>query len=146
MDIIRYLERLSNLKYSDLMLKVWGDEEVELSVIDLNTRKQLFDKGVNKFGETIGNYSETSVVVYGKPNGHIRLYDTGEFYKSFELLPKGVDAEVIAQLEWDRDGEFYDLGRYGEIVGLTNESKDVLKKVIQKVLEYYTKQLLQVNR
>lgn len=53
----------------------------EITATNLNT-DQLF-QGEDSKGEKLPDYSATSVNVFGKPSGPIRLFDTGDFYRGF---------------------------------------------------------------
>ena len=142
--IMDYLRKIKNLQYEKLVSYVWNDKEVQQQIISLNTHTQLNDLGIDSEGVSLGDYSPVSVQKYGKPEGHIRLYDTGEFYESFKVVVNGINAEITAKTQ----KEDVDLAEeYGkQIIGLTNESKEVLTKVIIKVLKKRTRELLQVNR
>lgn len=131
-NVLNYLAKVSALSYVDTMAKVWNDSRVQAEIVRLNTEEQLFNEGIKSDGDYLPDYSDTSVNLYGKPNGHIRLYDTGEFFESFRILVFGEDAEIVA----DTRKEDTDLAeRYGKaIIGLTNESKDILTKIILQVL------------
>lgn len=52
-------------------------------IADLNAQ-QLF-KGLRSDGSEMPLYSERSVVEFGKPEGPIRLYDTGAFYRGITV-------------------------------------------------------------
>lgn len=55
----------------------------EDTATNLNT-DQLFH-GKDSDGNSLPNYSPTSVNVYNKPPGPIRLFDSGDFYRGFFL-------------------------------------------------------------
>lgn len=131
-NVLNYLAKVSKLSYLETMAKVWNDSRVQAEIVRLNTEEQLFNEGIKSDGDYLPDYSDTSVNLYGKPNGHIRLYDTGEFFESFRILVFGEDAEIVA----DTRKEDTDLAeKYGKaIIGLTNESKDILTKIILQVL------------
>jgi hypothetical protein len=120
------------------------DREMQWEIIRLNTIDQLFDQGLKSDGSYLPDYSKTSVELYGKPDGHIRLKDTGEFYRSFvvKVDPKG--AEIIADTQKgtvDND----DLAvRYGlNILGLTDENQNVIADALtNKYVEYLENELL----
>ena len=144
MDIIQYLNNLKrSLTYERLLNHVWKDERVQKRIISLNTFNQLFDSGVDSDGNSLGDYSPVSVQKYGKPEGHIRLYDTGAFYESFKIIVKGVVAEITANTQKE-DIDLAD--EYGEaIIGLTNESKESLTVTIKEVVKEYLRKSLSVN-
>lgn len=95
-------------------------------ITELNTN-QLF-AGEKSNGQSLPNYSPTSVNVFGKPSGAIRLYDEGDFYDGFYLSKKD---SFPFELD-SRDSKSDELqDRYGiEIFGLTNDSTDDLNEEI----------------
>ena len=110
-------------------------------IIRLNTEDQLFEEGIDSMGDTLGDYSDVSVEVYGKRRGHIQLYETGEFYNSFVIKvdKKGID--IIA----DTQKESQDLAQsFGiEILGLTTENTAYLKDfILEGYWEYVRQQIL----
>lgn len=66
--------------------------EAEVLVI-LNKNEQVFTdmnadqlyQGEDAKGNKLPDYSERSVTVFGKPNGPMRLYETGSFYRGLFL-------------------------------------------------------------
>ena len=116
------------------MESLWNDKEIQDTIVELNTQDQLFKKGIDSDGDSLGNYSPVSVQKYGKPRGHIRLKDTGDFYKSFRVREKNEDFVIYADTIKESDtGELTDLAiEYGiEIIGLTNDSKEVLSQMVK---------------
>lgn len=137
------IEKAKNLNEVDAWFQVI-DREMQWEIIRLNTIDQLFNEGLKSDGSRLPDYSETSVQLYGKPDGHIRLKETGEFYRSFvvKVDPKG--AEIIADTQKgtvDND----DLAvRYGlNILGLTDENQNVIADALtNKYVEYLENELL----
>jgi hypothetical protein len=62
----------------ELLVIIRDHEQV---IVQMNT-DQLY-AGKRADGEQMPNYSPVSVTVYGKPDGPIRLFDQGDFYKGF---------------------------------------------------------------
>ena len=114
------------------------DEEVKQDIIKLNTKDQLFDKGIDSLDKTLGNYSQTSVNKYGKRPGHIQLFDEGDFYGSF-VIHVTTDEIVIKA---DTIKEDTDLSvRYGnDILGLTNDNLDFV--IREYILENYQEYIM----
>lgn len=54
---------------------------------------QLFS-GVDSLGFELPPYSKRSVQVFGKPEGPIRLFDTGNFYRGFFIKAKQFPIEI----------------------------------------------------
>lgn len=110
-------------------------------VVNLNTDKQL-EFGELSDGTILRNYSETSQMIFGKPDRPIMLKDTGQFWRSFEV--------ILDEHGFEIDGDsikFGDMGtvdledEYGEnIYGLTDKNMNYfinaliphIQKTIQK--------------
>ena len=80
--------------------------------VELNREQLQFGKRAD--GSFMPPYSRTSVIVFGKPSGPIRLYDTGAFQKSFKLDVSSSGVKVVANdihgLEERYSDEIYGLG------------------------------------
>lgn len=115
----------SKLNIVYIMRKLFLDKDFTDKIIELNTRDQLYRKGINSEGESLGQYSEfTKDIKYdkGQPYDRVTLYDTGEFYKSFRILWGGSDGSLIISANTFKDDTdlIVEWGR--EILGLTDES------------------------
>jgi len=111
---------MKQLNPNRLMRDVVGDSQLKAQIIDLN-QSQMFDKGIDAKGETLGDYSPISVSKYGKRPGHIQLKDTGEFYDSMKV---GVEEDKFI-ITGDTDKGDVDLAQvYPDVLGLTTESLD----------------------
>jgi hypothetical protein len=111
------------------------DKQVQDVLITLNTQDQMFTRGIDSNEDSLGQYSEVSVSVYGKPRGHIRLYDTGNFYESFriEVDDTGLTIKVDDTSIYDEPlTEVYGI----DILGLTESNLEIL---IQWILPNYLK-------
>lgn len=118
------------------------DPEVKDEIIRLNTQDQLFDRGIDSKERELGDYSAVSVSVYGKPAGHIRLYDTGNFYESFSISVDSSGLTIFAD-----DVSIYDeplTNVWGiDIIGLTVDSANSLKEwILPNYLRYVRAKLL----
>lgn len=80
----------------------------------LNLNREQLLHGRRADDTTLPKYSWISVVWYGKPNGPIMLYDTGDFHKSFKLDVGETDLNITANdkygLEDEYGEEIYGLG------------------------------------
>ena len=119
MSIVKLKELHSRLKalheVGETLLK---NELVELSPIieDLNIKQLQHGKLPN--GEYLPNYSSTSVKVYHKPAGPIKLYETGATYRGIQVVVERDGFEIE-----DTDSKWGMLvERYGTFTGLTTES------------------------
>lgn len=116
-------------------------EAVKEIIADLNIEQ--FKQGKRADGTFMPDYSPVSVSVYGKPEGPIRLYETGSFYSGITVK---VEGKVIVLDSTDEKtpmlekryikGSFSNEG--GELFGLTDESKeelipDLLPVLIDKI-------------
>ena len=150
-NVIEFLERASSLNYEDVLSKVWNDKRVQDKIIELNTREQLFNKGVNSQNEVIGYYSKATEEISGgrkKEGEHYTLLDTSEFFDSFRILVFGSIAEIIADtMKTNPFAGTEDLTvKYGkEIIGLTDESKTILKEIISQVTKEILRNYLSIS-
>jgi hypothetical protein len=99
----------------------------------LNTEEQLFEKGIDALGASLGEYSDFTKAVK-KANGqrldHITLEDTGEFYKSFAIKVQNGGFLIIADGQKE-DTNLFD--RYGkEVLGLTDENLQIVIDAIKE--------------
>lgn len=130
---------MQKLNHNRLMRDVIDETSVKAQIIDLN-QSQMFDKGIDAKGETLGDYSQVSVTKYGKRPGHIQLKDTGEFYDSMKV---GVEDEKFI-ITGDTDKGDVDLANvYPDVLGLTTESKEeILPEIAQRLSEKIKTEIL----
>lgn len=139
--------RVKSLNINDLMLALSEDKSYTDFIIELNTKNQLFNKGVNANGVELqvigGKYSEVTLALHPeKRQGIIDLYDTGQFYESFKVyLDSQSDLTIEANtIKTDFDGSTDLIDRWGkEILGLNEESLSLLKPRTQKIALKYIK-------
>jgi hypothetical protein len=131
------LEKAKALNKVIGMMEAIVREEIiknEAFVSELN-QSQLAE-GQRPDGTSLPNYSATSVNSFGKPAGPIKLFDTGDFYQGIEPLfeDSGFDINGL-----DSKTDML-ISRYGDILGLSKDSVDLLGKrikpgIINKVRE-----------
>lgn len=122
-------------------------------IIELNTRKQLFDKGEDATGRALsdigGDYSPATIygtvnfegkIQKGLPYDRVTLYDTGEFYASFMVFFNGKNLVISADTLKDTTDLLTEWG--GNIIGLSEESLGILRDEALKILRPYVKQKL----
>jgi hypothetical protein len=116
-------ENAKNLDADSIWVRA-VDEEVKKEIIRLNTKDQMFDKGVNSLNRSLGVYSARSVNEFGKRPGRIQLFDTGLFYASFVIRVDRGGLTISANTQ----KEDTDLAvRYGiDILGVTPSNTDLL--------------------
>jgi hypothetical protein len=137
------LDKAVNLN-EDLAWIVSIDNGVQKEIIRLNTIEQLYNEGIDALGQSLGNYSKTSVEVFGKRAGHITLKDTSEFYNSFVVLVKKDSYTIRANtFKQGNKGTINLTDRFGEeIIGLTEENQDLINEMILiNIIKYVKKQL-----
>ena len=127
----KLFNQIDALDIDNVMFDVWDGEDIQEIIIELNTIKQLFEQGIDSNGQSLGDYSPTTIKMKradGLPYDRVTLRQDGIFYKSFNIIPESdgfiIDADPIKQSQ--------DLTEtYGEaIIGLTAESKEQLIKAI----------------
>lgn len=131
-----------NLQTNELSVSVFAMPEIKQFILRLNKFEQLYSEGVDVNDKVIGTYSYTTALYsgeetyiyngvpstkkYGEP---YTLYDTGEFYASFSVRILADGFTIVANTD-KVDG---DILRFGEILGLTTNSKNELA---EKMLPY----------
>lgn len=132
------LDRIKNLARNAIKLdsgkifkEVMGDPAVKEFVATLQ-QNQMYDFGVDAKGVTLGDYSEVSVTKFGKTPGHIKMYDTGAFFKGIKVRTTSeeiiISADTIKQA-WD--GAVNLLDRWPDLLGLNDESLSKLHTYIK---------------
>jgi hypothetical protein len=139
--LISRLNNVINLDQDVIIENILKDAEFQRFIIDLNTEEQLFEKGIDSLGASLGDYAATTIEGTANFEGkkdkgqrfdHITLKDTGEFYKSFAIKVKNGGFLIVA------DGRKEDtnlLEEYGkEILGLTDENFQIVIDAIKDKL------------
>ena len=124
-----------------MMERIIAEDDIQNKIIELN-QQQLYDKGIQADGTPTGNYSETSIEVFGKEPGHITLKDTGAFFSSFKVI-QGTEGFLIIANTLKAVADYKDVGltfdlleRWPKALGLTQESKNLLSPdIADKVRE-----------
>ena len=132
--ITNLTNNIKNLDAGKIAINLLFKDEIRQYVLDLNRIDQLFDEGIDSEGNILGEYTyNTEVISKGRKRAgsNYTLYDTGAFYKSFDVAVYSdksftIDAETIKE-----DGT--DLARkFGKnILGLSGAN---LNKLIDKIL------------
>jgi hypothetical protein len=107
-------------------------------IITLNTGGQLFDQGIDSLGLSLGRYAPDTIeqkIEKGLPFDRITLFDTGEFYQSFDVIANENDDffTITANPIKEDSNLFEDFGE--NIVGLTEESKEFLAEKLKVKLQ-----------
>jgi hypothetical protein len=147
--VMNLLEKASEIQHSKVWRTVFTDEEFETMILDLIRIKQLFEEGIDETGQVIGYYSWTTENIYNslkKAGTPYTLKDTGEFYKSMDILVEDDSFIIDADpMKTDKTGNETNLfEKFGEgIIGLTDDNKQVLIEEIKERFYYEVKRLLQ---
>jgi hypothetical protein len=148
-DLVKNIKKVNA---DTLSLSVFVLPEIKVFIIRLNRVDQIYKEGLDANDKIIGTYSWTtamfngenqyvfegivSVKKFGEP---YTLFDTGSFFESFNVVYKK-DGFIITA---DTEKEDKDLMDYGEILGLTADSKNELsKKMLPFLQESLRKHLL----
>lgn len=141
--LINLAKKASKLDIHQLINQVLADFDIQKYIIELNQDNQLLE-GKNSLGNVFGTYKNTYISkggeykVAGEP---INLYDTGDFFESFQIR--------LGEKEFYIDANYYKgnyslVYEYGEeIIGLTQESKEKLSEILYERIVLEIKAYLQ---
>lgn len=143
------LDRAIKVNIDDIMFNILKQEDdvIEL-IIELNTEEQLF-QGVDGKGRELadigGTYAPITVAIKrteNQPFDRVTLKDTGDFYKSFYVVPLKDGFEIVA--DTIKDGQNLE-DRWGnEIIGLNELSIEQLQAfLVPLVIEYWIDYVLE---
>lgn len=120
-DLIKNVENLDmDQQFTDFM----KTDKARAYILSLNRWGQLYDQGIDINGIPLGYYRPYTLAHKIDPNlSHITLHETGMFYRSFRVDVFYGYAEISADtMKQGRDLT----DRFGEIVGLSGQSKELL--------------------
>ena len=131
MDKLKKLLRgFQNLNQWKLLESLLREKELRNYILDLNRIDQLFNQGIDSKGQSLGEYAASTIlgtskfkgkIEKGQPTDRVTLKDTGDFYKSFNILFEEDGFEITADENIDYVPKLLDT--YGEdIVGLTTDN------------------------
>jgi hypothetical protein len=131
------LERIKQLDQDKLLREVWDDTLTQDYIIELNTIEQLFKESKKSDDSLLPIYALSSYKrAKGQlaPTDRINLRLTGDFYKSFDVLPNSTGFDIDANTNLYPDsGDFIEI--YGpEILGLTEDSLEKLRLFVKDLL------------
>ena len=136
--------RVKSLNVNDMIHELSENNDFMDFIIELNTKNQLYDKGVNSKGDSLGEYSPMTKGIKqeeGQIYDHVTLNDTGAFYESFKVYLNGSNQFVIsANVIKDTSDLITDWGK--EILGLNEDSLKLLREKAKQILIPYIKKIL----
>ena len=141
--LVKLANNIKSLTVNDMIHELSEHPEFTDYIIELNTKNQLYDKGVNSQGESIGSYSSRTKQIKtekGQITDHVTLLDTGAFYESFKVFLSGSDLVVSANTIKDTDDLIEKYGK--EILGLNEDSLVLLRLKAKLILIPYVKGII----
>lgn len=142
--LVALANRIKQLKTSELLKILSENKQFTDLIIELNTRKQLFEMGVNSDGislENIGGGYSGKTIEYKKEKGqrydHVTLNDTGDFYNSFKVFLDSSGFVISADVVKDTTNLITEWGE--KILGLTHESLSILREKAKEILIPYVR-------
>jgi len=136
-------KKVINLDPNRLVFEVIReDKKVQKEILDLNRWAQLFRKGINSDGISLssirpeGGYTFYTIQLKrekAQRTDHVTLRDSGSFYDSFTIKASNDFFEIDANPNKDTTNLFDEWGE--DILGLTDESKEILGKLLIPLLQ-----------
>lgn len=141
-------KKVLKLNETDALKVVTGNRSIQFEALRLNRQVQLYEKGVGVDGRTLRSVYARGGAVYspntefikrekGQPINRVTLRDTGAFYSTFKVKTIA-NGDLVIDANTIKDGE--DLqDNFGIVIGLTEESKDVLRERAKPLIMIYVK-------
>jgi len=127
------IQRLREIDLSRTALRV-VDQQKHIA-LDLNTEDQLFGRGIDSEGNSLGEYAPLTISIKkakGQPYDRVTLKDTGDFFNGFRADTSEWPVQIYST---DRKARSL-AERYGSgIFGLTSDNLDQFTSNIQEPLE-----------
>lgn len=142
-------KKATEIDENKLLQQSLSDTNIQQEVLDLNRINQLYERGIDSLGDSLGEYSPVTIqgtsnfegkIEKGQRYDHITLNDTGEFYESFRFNNKKDGFEIEANTIKEGTDLQDSFGK--EIIGLTNESRQSLIGWLIEPIRKYTLQAL----
>lgn len=143
--------RVLALSENDALKVVTDNKSIQFNAIRLNRQVQLYEKGVSIDGKQMrsvyarfGNVYSNRTIAYkrekNQPINRVTLRDTGAFYQTFTAKVKA--GELFLYADTIKDGK--DLqDSFGQVVGLTEESKtELIEQAKPLILQYVKSKIL----
>lgn len=141
-------KRVLSLSESEAFKLATDDKSIQYEALRLNKQVQLYEKGVGVDGKTLRSVYARGAAVYapntefykrekGQPINRVTLRDTGAFYNTFKVR-RVSSGELFIDADTIKDGK--DLQeQFGQVIGLNEESKDVLRAKAKPLILQYVK-------
>jgi len=124
-------KKVIKLDEGDIFKTIFSSAKVQQKIIQLNTEDQLFFKGIDSKGASLGEYTPFTVEIKqdkGQRFENVTLRDTGDFYASFRIRATKKYYEINANAQKEDTNLFEQYGI--DILGLTDENAAKLKEII----------------
>jgi hypothetical protein len=121
---------------------------VQKFILDLNRVDQLFNKGIDSKNRALGVYTPFTINSKnerGVPvpsDFHITLFDTGQFYSTFVIIPGKDFFEIDANPIREDSNLFEDFGE--DILGLNDENLQILIDFFKETVVLRVKEQLRL--
>lgn len=148
-EAIRQLtDRVSKLDEGIILNRFVELPIVQKFILDLNRVDQLFNKGVDSKNRALGVYTPFTInskQERGVPvpsDFHITLFDTGQFYSTFVIIPGKDFFEIDANPIREDSNLFEDFGE--DILGLNDENLQILIDFFKETVVLRVKEQLRL--
>jgi len=144
--ILQLTDRIAKLDEGLLLRNFVSIPVVQTFILDLNRRDQLFNKGIDSKNRALGVYTPFTInskQERGVPlpsDFHITLFDTGEFYSTFVIIPGKDFFEIDANPIREDTNLFDDFGE--DIIGLNDENLQVLIDFFKETIQLRVREQL----
>lgn len=158
----RITKNVRGLDKANILKQSLDNSQIQQDIINLNTESQLYDKGIDADGNSLGEYSRATIygtsayegkISKGQPYDRVTLKDTGAFYESFSMkltndgfiisantIKGGGSIELSSSIPSTK-GKKYTVNidggdlqeKYGHIIGLTSESLSEVRGWIKPI-------------
>ena len=146
--LLRIARNAQNLDYHKIAQKALAPTLLQDDILNLNRYDQLYDKGIDANGDSIGRYAPYTLnyklniapkIGNDSRVDNITLRDTGAFYDSFRFKNEPEQVVITANVE-KPDKNLED--EFGEIIGLTDENKAKVAQWVKPDFIRLTKQAI----
>ena len=147
-SIFNLTDRIAKLDEGLLLRNFVSIPAVQKFILDLNRTDQLFNKGVDSKNKALGIYTPYTInskEERGVPvpsDFHITLFDTGEFYSTFVIIPGKDFFEIDANPIREDSNLFEDFGE--DILGLNDENLQVLIDFFKETIQLRVREQLRL--